>query len=161
STPLYYDGRTRAVLQNASLHLGPMTHEALLKAITEPAARYFNVTFEKGLPEQLVADALGPSPKVGSAGHLPLLQFALGQLWQVEDGVCRRISPATYGAIGGLTGAIERYAAKILSSEFSEQGERLTNMLTRLADPDHVDVRRVATRVEIGELDWLEIVLPL
>jgi hypothetical protein len=118
-TPLIYDKRTRQVVENALFPLGPMTFDALRQAIIEPARVHFGVTFEDGLLERLVADALGSrSVEEVSAGRLPLLQLALTQLWELQDAVAKRISLAAYGeppaGIGGITGAIERYAVEIL-----------------------------------------------
>lgn len=167
-TPLTFDNRTNQVLEDASFWLGPMTFDALRKAIIEPARVHFGVIYEDGLLDRLVGDALGStSVEKVSAGRLPLLQFALTQLWEWQEPVAKRISVAAYGdapaGIGGITGAIERYAAEILATEFAERRERVIKLLARLAARDQGigDVRRVITRAEIGEPDWREVVLPL
>jgi hypothetical protein len=166
-TPLFSDSRTRQVVAEALFPLGPMTLGALREAILEPARVHFGVTFEDGLVGRLVEDVLGSSSVEVSAGRLPLLQFALTQLWELQDAAAKRISLAAYGeapvGIGGIAGAIERYAGEILDTEFAEQRERVTKFLARLVDTHQGsgDVRRVAKRTEIGEPDWQEIVLPL
>jgi hypothetical protein len=61
-------------LQDAELILGPMNREELQEAIEKPAAKQ-GVEIEEGLTERLLKD-LENQP-----GNLPLLEFALYQLW--------------------------------------------------------------------------------
>lgn len=61
-------------LQYADLKLGPMTDSELLAAVEKPAA-LLGVTIEEGLTERILS-AVGAEP-----GDLPLLEFALTQLW--------------------------------------------------------------------------------
>jgi hypothetical protein len=95
-TPLLYDGRTRAVLQDAAYLLGPMTPASLRQAIIEPAG-HFGIAFDDDLREQLVTDTLGSSSTGALAGRLPLLQFALAQLWELQDSATKRIPLTAYG----------------------------------------------------------------
>lgn len=60
-------------LQQAILNLGPMNPEELRQGIEQPAAQ-MQVGFEPELINKLIADVSG-------LGSLPLLQFALTQLW--------------------------------------------------------------------------------
>ena len=48
----------------------------------------------------------------GQPGSLPLLQFALMELWQRREG--RRLTVAAYKAIGGLQGALKNRADDVL-----------------------------------------------
>ena len=81
-------------LQNTDLKLGPMNPEELTRAITEPAEKQ-NVKFEEGLPELIVADVKN------RPGALPLLEFALTQLWESrEDG---ELTHESYRKMGGVS----------------------------------------------------------
>ncbi len=82
-------------LQSGTYLLGPMRREELQAAIVEPAQRH-GVTFESGLVERIL-DEVGEA-----AGRLPLLEFALTQLWERQEG--GRLTHAAYEAIGGVEG---------------------------------------------------------
>ena len=61
-------------LQNRVEYLGPMTRDELRAAVVEPASA-LEVEFEPGLVEQILDDV------EKSPGGLPLLQFALREMW--------------------------------------------------------------------------------
>ncbi|MBU1879811.1 MAG: hypothetical protein KJ734_12735, partial [Chloroflexi bacterium] len=75
----------------------PLSPEELHRAIVEPARRA-GVNVEPGLVDDLVADASGAS------GALPLLQYALTELFERREG--NTMTLAAYRDIGGLTGAL-------------------------------------------------------
>jgi len=62
------------ILQNADLKLGPMNHEELTAVIVPPAGK-LGVSFEAGLVERILEDV------EDQPGNLPLLEFALTELW--------------------------------------------------------------------------------
>jgi DNA-binding SARP family transcriptional activator/WD40 repeat protein len=106
----------------------PLTPAELLDAVTQPAARV-GVTFEDGLAAELVADvAAQPS-------SLPLLQFALTELYEQRDGT--KVTAHSYRALGGVAGAVAQRADELYDS---------------LADDDRAAARELFTRlVAIGE----------
>ena len=83
------------VMSDHQLLVGPMTEDELRRAIERPA-QLAGGEFEPGLVEILLQDV------AGQPGSLPLLQFALMELWQRREG--RRLTVAAYKAIGGLQG---------------------------------------------------------
>ena len=84
-----------AAMSDHQLLVGPMTEDELRRAIERPA-RLAGGEFEPGLVEILLQDV------AGQLGSLPMLQFALMELWQRREG--RRLTVAAYRAIGGLQG---------------------------------------------------------
>jgi len=99
--------------------LGDLSDADLSLAIEQPA-RALNVTFEEGLAERIVRD-------VGEqAGSLPLLQFALQQLWERRDQ--NRLTHAGYEVLGTVTQALARHADQVYE-RFSETGKALFRQL--------------------------------
>ncbi|MCJ7709705.1 MAG: AAA family ATPase, partial [Chloroflexi bacterium] len=85
----------------------PLTRDELERAIIRPAAAV-GVELEPGLAADLEADV------VDRPGALPLLQFALTELFERADG--HRLSRESYAAIGGVAGAIGRRAEAVFAS---------------------------------------------
>ena len=110
--------------------VGAMNPEELRWAIEKPARRCGG-TVDPGLVELLLQDTLGrmdhqsrserpgedstEDSTMSSAqpGHLPLLEFALSELWGRRVG--GRLTTAAYREIDGLVGALERHADAILA----------------------------------------------
>lgn len=88
------------------LLLGPLGQAGLEAAIENPA-RQLGVKLEEGLAERILQD-LGQEP-----GALPLLEFALTQLWERQQH--RQLTHAAYEAIGGVTQALARHADETLA----------------------------------------------
>jgi WD40 repeat protein/DNA-binding SARP family transcriptional activator len=135
------------LLQNHTILLGPLSRSELRQVIEEPA-RLRGVAFEPGLVDRLLVD-IGDGP-----GQLPLLQFALTQLWDHQsDGW---VTHEAFDAIGGVRGALAGYAEKVFAAlSPGEQAQAPHIFLTLVRpSPDAQDVRRMATRSEIGEERW-------
>jgi hypothetical protein len=88
-------------LQDHVENLGPMSRDELQAAIINPA-KNAKVSFEPGLVETLL-DNVENKP-----GSLPLLQFTLREMWGHLDN--RRMTRASYDAIGGVEGALSTSA---------------------------------------------------
>ncbi|MGB3715096.1 MAG: protein kinase [Candidatus Promineifilaceae bacterium] len=135
-------------LQDSDVKLGPMTRAELGRAIESPAGKK-NVIFEAGLVDRILDD-VGDEP-----GNLPLLEFALTLLWERRSG--RRLTHSAYDAIGRVEGSLARYADEIYEQlGFTEQ-IRVRHIFTQMVRPGEgtEDTRRLATRDELGEEDWL------
>ncbi|HEY6347272.1 MAG TPA: hypothetical protein VIY49_37765 [Bryobacteraceae bacterium] len=137
-------------LNSGQIALGPMVREELESAIETPA-RLVGLKFEPGLVSRMLND-VNSSP-----GSLPLLEYALSQLWgERRNGI---LTSGAYEGFGGLTGAIGDKAEGIYSN-FSETEKRATRTLFgRLvrvspADMEGADTRQRATRREIEEIGW-------
>ena len=116
--------------------LGPLGGAELREAVTGPA-RALGVTFESdALVDELVAAA-------GAPGALPLLSFALAELWDRRD-VARRLIPASaLATIGGVAGALARHAdgviAALAPAERVAARRVLTQLVTTLGTRAHRD----------------------
>lgn len=87
-----------------------MQPDELRLAIEQPAAQH-GVVFEKGLVEEITKDVHG------QAGYLPLLQYTLDLLWDIETqngGIQDRLlSISCYRRLGGVRGALQQRVDKI------------------------------------------------
>jgi WD40 repeat protein len=120
-----------------------MKREHLRRIIEEPARRS-GLLMEAGLAEQMLKDA-GDEP-----GALPLLEYALDQVWQGRRG--RLLTWERYNHLGGVGGALEQKADGIiggLDAVRQRAARRLLVQLVTLDEADRFDRRR---RVAIHEL---------
>ncbi len=91
-------------LEKADIKLGSMNQQELEEAIEKPA-RKCGVQFEPGLKE-LILYAVSKEP-----GNLPLLEFALTQLWEKKK--YGKLTHEAYRKIGGVEKALARHADNI------------------------------------------------
>ncbi|MDJ0556791.1 MAG: CHAT domain-containing protein, partial [Microcoleaceae cyanobacterium MO_207.B10] len=132
----------------------PMNDEELREAIALPAQN-FEVEFADKLIKRMIQDYRQNS------GHLPMLQFALEELWKRQKyGV---ISLASYEEIGGLTQVLGDYAEKIYCQLSQEEKERARYIFTQLVQPisqeksgevSRIATRKIATFADIGKENW-------
>lgn len=147
----------RQMLQDTTLFLGPMNDDELMDAIIEPA-RARGVRFETGLPERLLRDAAASTDQdAGAASRLPLLQFALSELWlRQRDRVIEHViyDDAELG-IGGIEGALRRHAERVYRRFGEDERGRVRRLFRRLAKhgSGFADVRRSVPRREVAA-DW-------
>jgi DNA-binding SARP family transcriptional activator/ABC-type glycerol-3-phosphate transport system substrate-binding protein len=117
-----------------------MSPQELQRAIEGPAATV-GVTFEPGLATSIVADV------ADRAGALPLLQYALTELFDNRQGDV--IQVRAYQQLGGAAGALARRAEKVFV-ELDEPARITTRQvmlrLVSLGDGDEVTRRRVLRR---------------
>ncbi len=131
-----------AALSDHQVLVGPMTDDELRRAIDRPA-RLAGLEPEPGLVELLVDDIRG------RAGGLPLLQFALQEVWQRREDY--RLSIRTYREIGQIEGALQRKADAVFGTFTDEQKELCRRIFLRLVQPGEgsEDTRRRAARREL------------
>jgi len=126
----------------------PMDTAERQAAIEEPA-RVVDRTFETGLVGRIL-DSLGDEPS-----NLPLLEFALTELWarQTTEGL---LTHQAYEAIGGVKGALARYGDKVFDSLSQREQEDARWVLVQMVRPgeDMEDTRCLASRSELGEAGW-------
>jgi WD40 repeat protein len=132
------------VLQHSNRLLGSMSRTELQAAIAQPAA-LLDVTLEEGLTERMT-EAVS-----SSKGNLPLLEFALQELWIKQRGI--QLTNAVYDEIGGLEAALARHAEQVYSKLNESEKEQARQVFLQLVRPGE-DTRRVATRAEIGVSNW-------
>ncbi len=127
--------------------LSPMSRDRLEKVIAEPA-RARDVHYQDGLVRVIADDA-------GGGRGLPLLEFALTQLWPHQQG--RQVTLAAYQGIGGVAGALSRHAEKTyqdLLAQFPlERIRRVMLALVRSRGGHAEATRQVVFRERLGE-DW-------
>jgi formylglycine-generating enzyme required for sulfatase activity len=106
--------------------LGPLDRAQLREVIVGPA-RTSGLGFEsEALVDTLVA-AAGASPAA-----LPLLQFALAELWERRDPARAMIPAAALDAIGGVDGALARHADGVLATMAPAERKLARRLLTQL-----------------------------
>jgi formylglycine-generating enzyme required for sulfatase activity len=133
-------------VQRGLVNVPAMRRDELLQAVTGPARRV-GLEFEPGLVNRLLDD-VGDEP-----GNLPLLEFALTELWERREG--RRLTNAAYEAIGRVAGAIGRRADAVFNGLTDEQkaaAKRLFGRLVRVTEVDE-EGRDTRQRVRLGDLN--------
>ena len=135
-------------IQQCVIVVGPTNSFELRQAVEQPVLSR-GVRFEPGLVERLLSD-VGSDP-----GNLPLLQFCLTQLWGRQR--ADTLTHAAYEDLGGLAGALSRYADRVFAQLTPEEQDEARQALTRLVQPGEgtEDTRRWASRQELGEGGWL------
>ncbi|WP_413166215.1 CHAT domain-containing protein [Capilliphycus salinus ALCB114379] len=133
-------------LQGAVYNLGPMSREELQTAIEKPAQK-MQVNLQRGLTEKLIAATL-------EAGRLPLLEFALTELWSKQQQGW--LTHQVYEEIGGVEKALARHADGIYEELNLADKERTQRVFLQLVKPgDGTDFsRRIATQDEIYPENW-------
>jgi len=115
-----------AAMSDHHLLVGPMTEDEITRAIERPAL-LAGGEFESGLVGMLLQDV------EGQAGALPLLQFALMELWRRREG--RRLTVSDYKAIGGLQGALKNRADDALGQFDDARRDLCRRIFLRLTQP--------------------------
>jgi len=148
---------------NQQVNLRPMSRDSLKRAIVEPAKKA-NLIFEsEALVEQVLNDA-GDEP-----GVLPLLQYALKEMWDRREG--NVLTERAYTRTGRVTGVLPRSADKAfeeLDDEEKEEAPKLflsmvstsdgqTERLVRAPMPDNHIQRRVVDKMSGTDVRLLTI----
>jgi DNA-binding SARP family transcriptional activator/WD40 repeat protein len=125
----------------------PLTPDELEQAIRRPAERV-GVHPDRGLEAAMIADV------AHEPGALPLLQYALTELFERRDG--DRMTLDTYSALGGVAGALSTRAERLLREADPAWQRAVRQVLLRLVTLGEgaLDTRRRVTR---SELDALEV----
>ena len=133
-------------LSDEQVLVGPMTEDELRRAIERPA-RLAGLEPEPGLIELLVDDIRGRT------GALPLLQFALQEVWRRRE--AHRLTIRAYRDIGQIEGALQRKADAVYDSFTPEQQELCRRIFLRLVQPGEgsEDTRRRASFREMVPSD--------
>jgi len=139
-----------AALSDNQMLVSPMSDQELRDAIVKPA-QLNGCEFETGLDQLLINDVKNQS------GGLPLLEYALTQLWERRQG--RILTHRAYRKLGGVTEALATRAEKVyadLSEASKKDAQHLMLRLVRVAQAsdESADARKRATRSELGEKIW-------
>jgi WD40 repeat protein/class 3 adenylate cyclase len=124
----------------------PLSADELERAISGPAERA-GVVLEPGLVAQMVTDV------GGEPGALPLLQYALTELFEQRRGSTMTLDG--YRAIGGVSGALARRAESVYGELDEDQKEAARQMFLRLtATVEEAELaRRRVPRTELLSFD--------
>jgi energy-coupling factor transporter ATP-binding protein EcfA2 len=108
-------------LQNADVKLGPLNRQELQDAVQKPAEKQ-GVKLEQGLTERIL-EAVAEEP-----GNLPLLEFALTQLWEKQSN--GKLTHAAYDAIGGVEKALSNHADDVYAQLTDEEQKQVQKILS-------------------------------
>jgi tetratricopeptide (TPR) repeat protein len=120
-----------------------MNRDELDSVIRMPASLH-RVRFEEGLAERILTDA-GAEP-----GTLPLLEFALTELWSRQGE--RTLTHSVYEQIGQLSGAIAQRGENAFRGLSPVQQEVARHILTRLVHIADEDGEHTRQRIPLGAL---------
>ena len=143
-TQAYSDRTLTDAFQDAQLLVGPMNSGEFQAAIEQPA-KGSGLELERGLTDRLLQD-------VGQEqGNLPLLEFALMQLWERREN--GRLTHQAYKNIGGVKGALAQHADQVYDRLSIEEQQQAPYLFTKLVRVDlrtqTKDTRGVATRSKV------------
>jgi WD40 repeat protein/serine/threonine protein kinase len=127
--PLHYSRFGKLVRSHIETIL-PLSAEELELAITRPAEDV-GVVYEAGLVTTIIDDVLY------QPGALPLLQYALTELFEQRDG--RTLTREAYEAIGRASGALARRAEELYREHEDDGQEALRQICLRLVSVNKGD----------------------
>ena len=130
---------------NALHLLRPLSDEGLRQAIEGPArAAGFRFAPESMVDELVAAAKFGP-------GALPLVQFALSELWRKRNAATKLIEGEALAAIGGVGGALARHADEAVQSLPPAQRRAAEQILRRLVSAQGTRARRTREELPAGD----------
>jgi WD40 repeat protein/DNA-binding SARP family transcriptional activator/class 3 adenylate cyclase len=124
----------------------PLTPDELEQAIRGPAEQV-GVRPERGLVAEMIADV------AHQPGALPLLQFALTELFERQDD--GRLTLSAYQVLGGVAGALSARADRIYEATDPEGRRAIRQVFLRLVTlgEGREDTRRRVARSELASLE--------
>jgi WD40 repeat protein len=134
-------------LRESDIKIRSMNHQELVSVIEKPVQR-LGVTFETGLVQRILEDV------EDQPGNLPLLEFALTELWNKRTG--QQLTHHVYEHIGQVKGALARHADEKYGNLTEAEKEKVRRIFIQLVRPGEgtEDTRRVAIKGELGEQNW-------
>lgn len=136
-------GGIREAIPRSLYFLPPLDRAGLEDAIVEPANLH-GVRFDPPALIEALIDAAGSPP------NLPLLQFALSELWRHRDVSTGAITASTLESIGGMDGALARHADRVMSELMPPQRPIAREMLRMLVTRSGRLARRSAAELGAG-----------
>ncbi|MGF1512976.1 MAG: WD40 repeat domain-containing protein [Elainellaceae cyanobacterium] len=135
------------VLQTGDIKIGAMNPDELTQVIEQPAQK-LGAGFEDGLVSRILQD-VSDEP-----GNLPLLEFALTELWKRRRG--KLLTHSAYEEVGQVKGALARHADEKFKALSPAEQAHVRRIFVQLVRPGQgtEDTRRRATRDELGDADW-------
>lgn len=125
--------------------LRPLSPDRIREAIVGPA-QATGVRFES---DELVNTLVNSTAH--TEGGLPLLQFALAELWEARDKIKQSIPYSALDAIGGVAGALARHADGVVKSLLQNERKAARRMLVRLVTAEGTRTRRTEDELVGGD----------
>jgi WD40 repeat protein len=130
------DPNLEKIINEQMVWLPDLTRLELKEEIAKPAEMQ-GYQLDEGLLEAILGDI--PS----QPNYLPLLQFALQQLWKNHDRQNRLLTLKSYHQIKGLKGALDDYAEKIYALQTDLEKLWMRNIFLKLVNPkNNQDIRQ-------------------
>ena len=130
-----------AEVTRALYFLRPLGKDGLREAVVGPA-NLGGLGFESpAMVDELCAAA------ERSAGALPLVQFALAELWEARDPKRGLVGADTLRALGGVAGALARHADGVLALLPGDERPLARRILTALVTADGTRAQRSASEL--------------
>ena len=124
----------------------PLPPERIRDVITGPAAAT-NVSFES---DAMISELVDATAQAGSGG-LPLLSFALAELWEARDRDRGLITQAVLDTMGGVAGALARHGDAVIAG--MPPGDRVHARRVLLRLVTSVGTRVARTEAELSVSD--------
>jgi len=123
-----------------------MSREELALAIEKPA-EVVGLKIQDGLTKIILNEV------INNPGELPLLEFALGELWKQRGDY--QLTIAAYEGIGGIEKALANHAESIYK-KFEGKQPQVKHIFTQLVrfGEQTENTRRLATYEQIGQANW-------
>ncbi len=125
--------------------VSPLPPERIRDVITGPALAT-GVQFES---EDMIGSLVESTADTGSGG-LPLLSFALAELWEARDRERAMITQAALDTMGGVAGALARHGDAVLASMPATDRSHARRILLRLVTSLGTRVRRTEAELSVG-----------
>jgi len=124
----------------------PLPPERIRDVITGPAAAT-SVGFES---EAMISELVEATAQAGSGG-LPLLSFALAELWEARDRERGLITQATLDRMGGVAGALARHGDAVIAGMPSADRAHARRVMLRLVTSVGTRVARSEAELSVSE----------
>lgn len=125
--------------------VGPLPPERIRDVITGPAAAT-GLSFES---DDMISTLVDATAQAGGGG-LPLLSFALAELWEARDRDRSLITTAALVAMGGVAGALARHGDAVLAAMPAADRAHARRVLLRLVTSLGTRVRRTEAELSVS-----------
>ncbi len=126
--------------------VSPLPSERLRDVITGPAG-VTGFAFES---EEMISKLVDATAQAGGGG-LPLLSFALAELWEARDREARVIKESALDTMGGVAGALARHGDAVIAGMPAVERAAARRILLRLVTSMGTRVRRSDAELAIGD----------
>jgi formylglycine-generating enzyme required for sulfatase activity len=124
----------------------PLPPERIRDVIIGPAAAT-NVSFESG---DMIGELVDATAQAGSGG-LPLLSFALAELWEARDRERGLITRAVLDTMGGVAGALARHGDAVIAGMPQADRVHARRVLLRLVTSVGTRVARTEAELKVSD----------